>query len=119
MWAKGMTGRGRPHRLRPYWRVAVAFAAALLISGCGGSRQGAQGGRVQVAIAWPEYVPAGDSRYLPPYAASLVFELTKADDPTVHFTLVTNRPDSGPSAQTVEFNTLIPAGIYTLAAVAR
>src|SRR5690242_16769414 len=79
-------------------------AVVTILTGCGGGNKAVgSGGRVQLRIAWPQKPrsaspPAGSgNRYIPPYAASLVFEMYRPETPDDRFNLVTNRPDDRPS----------------------
>lgn len=105
--------------LRVYAAAILAIAVALLAGCGGGAKDSSNGARVQISIQWPEASRSAASRYIPPYASSLVFEIYLKSDPNQRYTLVANRPDSRPSTQTVSYQSLIPAGLYTLAGVAR
>lgn len=99
--------------------LSLALCLALLGAlGCGGATDrplsgDAGKGAVELTITWPE-----PSRYIPPYAKSLYFELYRADAPNIRYNLVANRPEGG-GDQTVRFGQLLAAGSYTLAGVAR
>ena len=109
-----------------YGRRRLLLAVCLLLlSGCGGSSgpstTDAGKGRVQMVVSWP--APPGGSaaggRYIPPYALSLYFEMYQSGTPDQRYTVLAPRPPNLPATQTVAFDYLIPAGNYTLAAVAR
>ena len=111
-------------------RLAQTVVVSLLLfilSGCGGgsndppNQTSNRSGHVQVQVQWPAYQPtrAANSRYLPAYAQSLFLELYPTASPATRYRIAADRPDDKPSVQTVAFNQLIPAGNYTLAAVAR
>ena len=107
------------------WGIVLCLLLAALPLGCGGGRTsntaGGQGtGRVQLTIAWPakSTAPAA-SRYIPPYAQSLVFELLKKDDPAQKYALTVNRPDDKPATQTVAFSQELRVGTYVLFGSAR
>jgi outer membrane protein assembly factor BamB len=94
----------------------------LLLNGCGGgSKNSAQTGQVQLRIVWPERTAqTASSRYLPAYAASILFELAPKNDPTNKSRLIVNRPEGDrPSSQTVTFHQVLNVGDYVLAASAR
>jgi outer membrane protein assembly factor BamB len=67
-----------------------------------------------MTIDWP-----ARTRYIPTYAASLVFELSLKNAPAIRYTLVVDRPDDRPSTQSVAFRELLTPGAYVLAGVAR
>ncbi len=111
-------------------RLAKAVIASLLLfilSGCGGgsnnppNQTSNRSARVQALVQWPAYQAARavNGRYIPAYAQSLFLELYPTNAPATRYRISADRPDDKPSVQTVAFNQLIPAGNYTLAAVAR
>lgn len=102
--------------------VLVFIGAVLTQNSCGGSIQGSSpevgGGRVQIQIFWPS-VPSSTSRYIPPYAQSLYFEMYRKNGVGERYRLFANRPSDRPTSQTVAFEDLIPAGAYIIACAAR
>jgi outer membrane protein assembly factor BamB len=104
--------------------TVVAFMLAT--GGCGGG-SGSNGGgnrnRVEVALAWPERQPAGQSRYIPPYALSVVLELypkATPNDPNAKHSQTVNRPDGNAAVtQTVYFDQELKVGTYVLTGEAR
>ena len=113
--------------------MALLGLTLLFLWGCGSGGSGSKTpltsaanisrgtGRVQVAISWPARTPATSAggRYIPPYAASLHFEMFQPATPNTRFTLDVNRPNDRPSTQVALFDQFIPEGTYTLAGVAR
>ena len=107
--------------------MGLALTAVCFLTGCGGGGTSQSAttavsrhtGKVQLTVNWPALSKSVSSRYIPAYASSLYFELTKNDNPTLTYKLAVNRPDAKPSSQTIAFNQFLPVGAYTLAGVAR
>jgi hypothetical protein len=82
-----------------------------ILSGCGGGGGGSSAptsfGRVSVEISWP-----GRSRYVPPYANSVVCRLSVTGGPT--YSLTANRSGDQSSVDDILFPQDIPVGRHTL-----
>ena len=107
------------------YTFGAGFLALIgLLSGCGsgsGTGEHSNLGRVQLRISWPDKnaTKSAKTRYIPPYAQSLFFELYLKTDPTKRYKLTANRPSDKPSTQTVSFTQLLNEGTYVLAGAAR
>ena len=94
-----------------------------LLTGCGsgtGSEHISNQGRVQLSISWSDKDGGkAITRYIPPYARSMFFELYLKSAPNKRYKLTVNRPSDKPSTQTVAFDQLLNEGTYVLAGAAR
>jgi Domain of unknown function (DUF4082) len=91
----------------------------LTLTGCGtGGRRNAFPLRMQ--IAWPTQENANaTSRYLPPYAASVLVTVRDANGGVELTRIAVNRPSGGASTQDVNFGRLFVPGQYSIIAEAR
>jgi hypothetical protein len=85
--------------------LSVVFG--VFIIGCGGGGSSTATGKVLVHISWP-----GRARYIPPYANSIVCQLTVNKSSTLAVTA--NRPSDQPLDGTIAFPQSIPTGSYPL-----
>jgi outer membrane protein assembly factor BamB len=116
---------------RSFLRLSVGGVTVATVvfpaSGCGGGK-GSTGesnnrNRLEVVLDWPERQPAGQSRYIPPYALSVVLELypkANPSDPNEKHTQTVNRPDGDAAiTQRVYFDQDLKIGSYVLVGEAR
>lgn len=91
------------------WLLATVFTVICII-GCGGGGSGSSSittGKVSVSINWP-----GRSRYVPPYANSVVCRITASPSKTYSLTL--NRTGDSEYLGTALFAQEIPVGNFTM-----
>jgi outer membrane protein assembly factor BamB len=110
--------------------VCFYLMLTCLLIGCGGggnnnNTTSTRQGQVRLHITWPATPTTSavasnpKTRYIPGYAASLVFELSPKGTPAQRYVLTVNRPTSLPASQDVTFSQLLPTGTYELAGAAR
>ena len=119
-----MQNRNYQLRLQILAAALLALALPVVLAGCGGggnpTSQSNRTGQVSLRIVWPaKETSKSASRYIPPYAPSLFFELYAKNAPDKRYSLIVNRPDDRPSTQTAAFSQLLNEGDYVLAGAAR
>lgn len=96
--------------MKKVFLIVLTWITLLSVIGCGGGGGGSSSittGRVAVAINWP-----GRSRYIPPYANSVVCRITAS--PSKTYTLTLNRTGDSAYQGTAMFAQGIPVGNYTM-----